>query len=197
MKIHNEFDVPLPPVEAWKTLRDIEEIVPCLPGAEITERVDELVYRGHIAVKLGPVALKFRGTAQFTELDDTNHRARIQAQAQDDKGRGGVYALMGFYLKPVEDGSRVSVDTDLTLSGSIAQYGRAAGIIPQLADQIVHEFADNFRTRLDKAHGGTGDQSADESEERQQVKPISAARLIFRVLNGKFTRLIRALFRRS
>ena len=43
MKIHNEFDVPLPPVEAWKTLRDIEEIVPCLPGAEITERVDELV----------------------------------------------------------------------------------------------------------------------------------------------------------
>ena len=197
MKIHNEFDVPLPPVEAWETLRDIEEIVPCLPGAEITERVDELVYRGHIAVKLGPVALKFRGTAQFTELDDTNHRARIQAQAQDDKGRGGVYVLMGFYLKPVEDGSQVSVDTDLTLSGSIAQYGRAAGIIPQLADQIVNEFADNFRTRLDKAHGGTGGQSADESEERQQAKPISVARLVFRVLNGKFTRLIRALFRRS
>jgi hypothetical protein len=197
VKIHNEFDVPLPPVEAWKTLRDIEEIVPCLPGAEITERVDELVYRGHIAVKLGPVALKFRGTAQFTELDDANHRARIQAQAQDDKGRGGVYALMSFYLKSVEDGSRVSVDTDLTLSGSIAQYGRAAGIIPQLADQIVHEFADNFRTRLDESHGSVGDQSADESEERQQVKPISAARLVSKLLNRKFTRSIRALFRLS
>ena len=197
MKIHNEFDVPLPPVEAWRTLRDIEEIVPCLPGAEITERVDELVYRGHIAVKLGPVALKFCGTAQFTELDDANHRARIQAQAQDDKSRGGVYALMSFYLKPVEDGSRVSVDTDLTLSGSIAQYGRAAGIIPQLADQIVHEFADNFRTRLDERHGSVGNQPADESEERQQVKPISAARLVFKLLNKKFTRSIRALFRLS
>ena len=134
MKIHNEFDVPLPPAEAWTTLRDIEEIVHCLPGAEITEKVDELVYRGHIAVKLGPVALRFRGTVQYTDINDADRRASIQAQARDDKGRGGMHVLMDFNLEPVEDGSRVFVDTDLKLNGNIAQYGRAAGIVEQLAE---------------------------------------------------------------
>ncbi len=191
MKIHNEFDVPLPPVEAWTTLRDIEEIVHCLPGAEITEKVDELVYRGHIAVKLGPVALRFRGTVQYTDINDTDRRASIQAQARDDKGRGGMHVLMDFNLEPVEDGSRVFVDTDLKLNGNIAQYGRAAGIVEQLADQIVAEFAKSLRMKLDETS------TVDESAERQPVKPISAIGLVFKLLSGMFTRWNRALFRRS
>jgi carbon monoxide dehydrogenase subunit G len=191
VKIHNEFDVPLPPVEAWTTLRDIEEIVHCLPGAEITEKVDELVYRGHIAVKLGPVALRFRGTVQYTDINDTDRRASIQAQARDDKGRGGMHVLMDFNLEPVEDGSRVFVDTDLKLNGNIAQYGRAAGIVEQLADQIVAEFAKSLRMKLDETS------TVDESAERQPVKPISAIGLVFKLLSGMFTRWNRALFRRS
>ncbi len=191
MKIHNEFDVPLPPVEAWTTLRDIEEIVHCLPGAEITEKVDELVYRGHIAVKLGPVALRFRGTVQYTDINDADRRASIQAQARDDKGRGGMHVLMDFNLEPVEDGSRVFVDTDLKLNGNIAQYGRAAGIVEKLADQIVAEFAKSLRMKL----GETS--TVDESAERQPLKPISAIELVFKLLSEMFTRWIRALFRRS
>lgn len=178
-------------MEAWTTLRDIEEIVHCLPGAEITEKVDELVYRGHIAVKLGPVALRFRGTVQYTDINDADRRASIQAQARDDKGRGGMHVLMDFNLEPVEDGSRVFVDTDLKLNGNIAQYGRAAGIVEQLADQIVAEFAKSLRMKLDETS------TVDESAERQPVTPISAIGLVFKFLSGMFTRWIRALFRRS
>ena len=178
-------------MEAWTTLRDIEEIVHCLPGAEITEKVDELVYRGHIAVKLGPVALRFLGTVQYTDINDADRRASIQAQARDDKGRGGMHVLMDFNLEPVEDGSRVFVDTDLKLNGNIAQYGRAAGIVEQLADQIVAEFAKSLRMKL----GETS--TVDESAELQPVKPISAIGLVFKLLSEMFTRWIRALFRRS
>ena len=197
MKVNNEFDVPLPPGQAWETLRDIEEIVPCLPGAEITEKVDDLLYRGHIAVKLGPVALRFRGTAQFTEIDDTDRRASVQAQARDDKGRGGVNSSIRFHLEPVAAGSRVFVETELKLSGNIAQYGRATGIVEQLADQIVSDFADNLRTKLDATRSGIGDQALEESGQRQRGKPISAIGLVLKLLSGRLSRWFRALFRRS
>ena len=197
MKIHNEFDVPLPPLEAWETLCDIEEIVQCLPGAEITEKVDELVYRGHIAVKLGPVALRFRGTTRFTDLDAAGRRASLQALAQDEKGRGGVHTLMDFHLEPAEDGSRVFVDTELKLSGNIAQYGRATGIVELLADQIVGEFANNLQIKLDENRSRVGGERAVEADaDRQRGKPIPAIGLVFKLLGGWFTRWIRALFRR-
>ena len=196
MKIHNQFDVPLPPGKAWITLCDLEEIVPCLPGAEITEKVDDLVYRGHIAVKLGPVALKFRGTAEFTEVDDAERCARIQAQATDEKGRGGVNTTIQFQLEPVADGSRVFVETTLNLSGHIAQYGRATGIVEQLADQIISEFASCLRTKLDEGRSGASDQKSDESSHWQRGKPISAIRLVLKLIHNRLTRWVHAAFRR-
>jgi hypothetical protein len=196
VKIHNQFDVPLPPAEAWITLCDIEEIVPCLPGAEITGKTDDLVYRGHIAVKLGPVALKFRGTAQFTEVDDAERCARIQAQATDEKGRGGVNTTIQFQLEPAAGGSRVFVETTLNLSGHIAQYGRAAGVIEQLADQIVSEFASCLRMKLDAGRSSASDQKSDESSHLQRGKPISAIGLILKLIHNRLTRWVHAAFRR-
>ena len=105
--------------------------------------------------------------------------------------------MMDFHLEPVEDSSRVFVDTDLKLSGTIAQYGRAAGIVEQLADQIVAEFAKNLRMKLDKTRSDASDQTVGESPERQPVKPISAIGLLFKVLSGMLTRWTRAILRRS
>ena len=196
MRVSNEFDVPLPPADAWETLRDIEAIVPCLPGAEVTEKVDELVYRGHIAVKLGPVALRFRGSAQFTEIDDDNRLATVQAQAKDEKGRGGVNSSMRFHLEPMSSGSRVFVETDLQLSGNIAQYGRATGVVEQLADQIVAEFADNLRTRLDETGRDARDRALEEPGPTRG-KPVSVIGLFFKVWGASLNRWARSLFRRT
>ena len=90
MLINNSFEVPLPPGQAWKVLMDIPRIAPCMPGAELTDVVDENTYNGKVAVRLGPVALTFAGTVRFAEKDDAARKARVSAQGKDAKGRGGA-----------------------------------------------------------------------------------------------------------
>lgn len=148
MEFDNSFEVPLPPDQAWKVLLDIERIAPCMPGAELTEVVDKTTYKGRISVRLGPVALTFAGTVKFDEIDDVKHTARISAQGSDAKGRGGANATSEFRLEPVGEGSKVLVHTNLALSGSVAQYGRGAGIIQATAAQIMNQFAKCLRDKF-------------------------------------------------
>jgi carbon monoxide dehydrogenase subunit G len=148
MEISNSFDVPLPPADAWKVLMDIPRIAPCMPGAELTGVVDKDTYAGKVSVRLGPVALTFAGQVKFTEIDDVQWRARAKAQGKDAKGRGGANATVDFHLEPSPTGSRVLVKTDLTLSGMVAQYGRASGMIQDVAQGLIGQFADNLKLQL-------------------------------------------------
>jgi uncharacterized protein len=148
MEFDNSFEVPLPVDEAWKLLMDIRRIAPCLPGAELTEVVDERTYKGKVGVRLGPVSLAFAGTVKFDEIDDAAHRAKISAQGSDAKGRGGANATATFHLEPVTGGSKVLVHTNLTLSGAVAQYGRGVGIIQMTAAQIITQFANNLKAQF-------------------------------------------------
>jgi uncharacterized protein len=151
MEFDNSFEVPLPADDAWKVLMDIRRIAPCMPGAELTEVVDDRTYRGKIGVRLGPVALTFAGTVKFEEIDDANHRARVAAQGSDAKGRGAANATATFHLEPANGGSKVLVHTNLTLSGAVAQYGRGVGIIQMTAAQIITQFANNLKAQLGPA----------------------------------------------
>lgn len=148
MDIQNSFEVPLPPTETWKVLMDIQRIAPCMPGAELLEVIDPQTYKGKVSVKLGPVALAFVGTARFEEVDEANHTARVKAQGTDSKGRGGAHALVTFALAPVPGGTQVDVHTNLNLTGSVAQYGRGAGIIQSVAAQLIGQFAESLRAML-------------------------------------------------
>jgi carbon monoxide dehydrogenase subunit G len=148
MEFDNSFEVPLPADDAWKVLLDIRRIAPCMPGAELTEAVDERTYKGRIGVRLGPVALTFAGTVRFEAIDAAGHTARVAAQGSDAKGRGAANAVASFRLEPAAAGTRVLVHTDLALSGSVAQYGRGVGIIQMTAAQIVTQFARNLREQL-------------------------------------------------
>lgn len=148
MLINNSFEVPLPPDQAWKVLMDIPRIAPCMPGAELTDVIDQNTYNGKVAVRLGPVALTFAGTVKFTEKDDTGHKARVNAQGKDAKGRGGAHANVDFGIETAPGGSRVVVKTDLTLSGAVAQYGRASGMIQDVAQQLIGQFANALKAQL-------------------------------------------------
>jgi carbon monoxide dehydrogenase subunit G len=150
MEIRNNFEVPLAPVEAWKLLMNIPAIVPCMPGAELVEMVDDRTFKGKVSVKLGPVVLTFNGIAQFEQLDETAYTARAKAQGSDTKGRGGANATVTFGLTPAGGGSRVDVVTDVALSGSVAQYGRGAGIIQGVATQLINQFAGNLRKMIQR-----------------------------------------------
>src|SRR5262245_45031341 len=116
MEFDNSFEVPLPPAEAWKILLDIRRIAPCMPGAQLTEVVDDDTYRGRIGVRLGPVALTFAGVVELGEINEQDRTARVSAQGTDAKGRGGAHAVSLFRLEPTDGGSRVLVHTNLVLS---------------------------------------------------------------------------------
>ena len=203
MEFDNSFDVPLPPDQAWKTLMDIESIAPCMPGAELTEIVDDKTFKGKVSVRLGPVALTFQGTASFEDVDENAHKASVKAQGADAKGRGGANANVGFHLEPSDSGSTVKIRTDLQLSGSVAQYGRGAGMIQDLASQIIGQFADNLSKQIEADQPSAGDAdtapASDEEESASSTPPQSAAPaqvggMAFKVLWNQIVRSIKVLF---
>jgi len=148
MKFDNAFEVPLPPDAAWNLLLDVRRIAPCMPGAELTEVLDERSFKGRVAVRLGPVALSFAGTARFEEVDAQARRAQVKAQGTDQKGRGGANAVITFTMLPSGAGTRVDIATDLNLSGSVAQYGRGAGMIQAVAAELIGQFAVALRAMI-------------------------------------------------
>ena len=148
MKIHNEFSIPLPPAEAWQLLNDIPRVARCAPGAELLEQKDDGSFVGTISVRLGPVLLNFKGTVTYREVDEANHRVVADAAGTETKARGTARAQVIFALSPLEAGTKVSVDTDVQLAGSIAQYGRGAAVIQNTAQVIMDQFATNFAAHL-------------------------------------------------
>jgi len=186
--ISNSFEIPLPPEEAWPLLMDVPRIAPCLPGAELLEALPDNAYKGKVSVRLGPVALAFTGTAKFEEINEAARTARLKAQGADQKGRGNAAAKVVFGLVPVESGTRVNVETDLTLSVAAAQYGRAAGMMQEVAQQIIGQFARALQDMLQAQRPAVADAAPVESHHVAEVaapvaaKPISGFALIFRVL---------------
>lgn len=150
MEFDNAFDIPLPPAQAWTWLLDIERIATCLPGAELTEVVDAQTYKGKVGVRLGPVSLSFVGQARLEETDAGAHRARMRATGADSKGRGSTSALIDFSLEPLADGAttRVNIHSNVTLTGSVAQYGRGSGMIQSVAAQLIGQFGECLRARI-------------------------------------------------
>ena len=171
MEFDNSFEVTLPPAQAWPVLMNVQGIAPCMPGAQLTEVIDDKNYKGNISVRLGPVALTFAGVVTFEEIDNTNYSARVRAQGTDAKGRGAAQAKSTFRLEPSGTGSKVLVHTDLTLSGAVAQYGRGVGMIQATASAIMNQFANALKKQL-----------ADPSAAAAAAKPISATSLAGQVL---------------
>jgi carbon monoxide dehydrogenase subunit G len=144
MQIQNSFAVAVEPATAWRLLLDVPRMARCMPGASLTEARDDRSYAGNVVVKLGPVRLAFAGEARITELDEAGRRAKVEAKGSDTKGRGSAQAKLDFVLIAEGGGTRVDVTTDLQLTGSVAQYGRGAGLIKEVANQLVGEFAGNL-----------------------------------------------------
>ena len=202
MEFDNTFNVPLPPDQAWNTLMNIERIAPCVPGAELTEIIDDKNFKGKVSVRLGPVALTFQGSASFEETDEQNHSATVKAQGADAKGRGGANANVGFRLEPANGGTTVKIHTNLQLSGSVAQYGRGVGMIQDLASQIIGQFAENLAAQIEeKLPAGDGNLPDDTSTTVQNAEqpvpptpPANVGGIALRVLWNQVVRSIKNLF---
>ena len=146
MELVNDFTVAVPVDEAWKTLTDVERIAPCLPGAQLQE-IEGDVYRGVVKVKVGPILAQFKGQATFLERDETNHRAVLKAEGRDTGGKGNASALITAQLDSVDaDSTKVTVTTDLTITGKVAQFGR--GALADVSTKLLNQFVDQLETTV-------------------------------------------------
>ena len=153
LQFENSFTVPLPPADAWVVLLDVPRMAKCLPGAELTEAVDDKTFKGSVNVKVGPVALTFTGVATFEEIDEANQTVRVKGVGAEGKGRGRASAEFVIRLEPAGDAAtRVIATSDVTLSGAVAQYGRGQGVMKAVADEIIARFAKNLEQEI--AGGG-------------------------------------------
>jgi hypothetical protein len=141
MLIENEFNVATPVDDLWAYLLDVERIAPCMPGAELTETIDDRHWKGKVNVKFGPVALSFAGTVEMTERDDETHRAVLHAKGMEAKGKGAANATVTSWLEPAADAqTTVKMTADIALTGAAAQLSR--GLLPEISKKLTQQFAD-------------------------------------------------------
>ncbi len=146
MELVNDFTVKAPIDEAYATLTDVERIAPCLPGAQLTE-VEGDTYRGLVKVKVGPITAQFKGQASFVERDAEQHRAVLKAEGRDTGGKGNASALITAQLEEVDtEMTKVTVSTDLTITGKVAQFGR--GALADVSEKLLRQFVSNLETTV-------------------------------------------------
>ncbi|HEX5202100.1 MAG TPA: SRPBCC family protein [Actinoplanes sp.] len=165
MKITNEFTVHTPIERAWAVLTDLEGIAPCMPGARLTG-VEGDTYKGKVKVKVGPVVSEFAGTARFAEKDEAAYRAVIDAKGRDARSAGNAAALVTAVLTPAGSSTSVSVDTDLKISGKLAQFG--SGMIKEVSGKLLAQFVDNLEAKL------AAEESAPAATESPAAEPPTA-----------------------
>jgi carbon monoxide dehydrogenase subunit G len=141
MELINTFDVSVPIDVAWKVLTDVERIAPCLPGAQLQE-IEGDEYRGIVKVKVGPITAQYKGKATFVERDDVNFKAVLDAAGRDTRGQGNASATITAQLEPAGEGTHVTVTTDLTVTGKVAQFGR--GVLADVSAKLLTQFVDNL-----------------------------------------------------
>jgi len=141
MELINTFDVSVPVATAWKVLTDVERIAPCLPGAQLQE-IEGDEYRGIVKVKVGPIQAQYKGKAVFVERDDTAFRAVLEASGRDTRGQGNASATITAQLEGAGETTHVTVTTDLTVTGKVAQFGR--GVLADVSAKILTQFVDNL-----------------------------------------------------
>src|ERR1700742_1805690 len=141
MKLENEFTVPASIDQAWAVLLDVPRVAPCLPGATVEpEQGDEGEYKGQMKIKIGPITASYKGTVKIQEADEANRTVAMRAQAKDARGQGTAAATITSTMTEVPDGTKISVVTDMRVTGPAAQFGR--GVMQDVSAKLMTRFAD-------------------------------------------------------
>jgi uncharacterized protein len=181
MQIEKTFQVKEPLEKVWSFLSDPRKVAGCVPGAQITEQVDDKSYKGAISVKVGPSVTDYRGEVQIVRLDPENHEIEILGKGQDVRGRGSASMKMTGKLRALTDGgTEVTSISELTVVGILAQMG--SRVISEVSNIMFGEFTKNFQARLSQP------QDAGEAPADVAARPISATSLAWQAAKGVFRR---------
>jgi carbon monoxide dehydrogenase subunit G len=149
-QIKESFTVKQPVAVVWAFFQDVTTVAQCMPGVEILDAVDDKTYNGKMKVKLGPISAQFQGTATIEELDEAAHTGLISAKGADRQGGSRASAKVEYLLTDGGSSTEVNITADVTLQGSMAQFGRT-GLIQEVSSQLTKEFASCIEGKLGAA----------------------------------------------
>jgi carbon monoxide dehydrogenase subunit G len=174
--IENAFTVAKPLDQVWDYLLDVHKVAPCMPGAELTETIDDRNWKGKLTMKFGPVSMSFSGSVTLEERDEAAHRVVLHAKGTEQKGKGAADAKVTSWLEAVDAGTAVKMQADMTLTGAAAQLSR--GLLPEVSKRLTQQFADCLEQSI-AAAGGAGEQAAAStpSSAPAAAEPLGGVRL--------------------
>lgn len=165
MDLNHEFTVPVPVADAWQILTDVERIAPCLPGAKLEESNGD-TYSGFVKVKVGPIQAQFKGQASFVERNDSAYKAVLKGEGRDTTGKGNASALITAQLtEESATSTKVTVTTDLNITGKVAQFGR--GAMADISNKLLDQFVTNLNGLIASSN------SADEPAQGDATSSVS------------------------
>ena len=197
MKLEHSFQVKAPLDRVWDALVDVERVAPCLPGAEITEGGEDGIYRGNFTVKLGPTTAAYRGELAMEEVDEEAHRSVMRASGSDKRGQGSAKATIVSAMRQEGDLTTVEVETDFTITGRLARFGRG-GMIQDVSNRLLRDFSGCLQEAIESAEPVAESAPASAtapapvaSPPPQPAKPVGGLSLIFQALLDRLKRLFK------
>lgn len=156
MQIENRFDVQAPPDTVYAFLLDVNRVVTCMPGAELSEVMDADTFKGKVKIKVGPITVAYNGTARIVEKDEARRVAVLEASGKETTGPGSAQAKATMTVTEQGTGSTVVLATEYTVAGRVANFGR--GVMEDVSRRLVSQMADCIKAQLEGPHGASSGQ---------------------------------------
>src|SRR5579864_546366 len=195
MQLENSFSVGAPPDQVFAYLLDVNKVVGCVPGAELSEVVDPTTFKGKVKVKVGPITVGYSGTATIADRDEAARTATLQADGRETTGPGSARAAAHMSVEAEGAGSLVKIVTDYSVAGRVAQFGR--GVMEDVSRRIVNDMAACIKANLEAAQPASapagsvavGAPAVAAAPAVTTAKPVNALALLFSVLWARIKRL--------
>jgi len=200
MQLENSFPVSAPPDQVFSYLLDINKVVGCVPGAELTEVVDQSTFKGKVKVKVGPITVAYSGTARISERNDAERVATLSAEGRETTGPGSARATAQMRVQSADQGSVVTITTDYHVAGRVAQFGR--GVMEDVSKRLVGEMARCIQANVEADEPAEDDVAAAVARSTSTpsgpaapsrpiatAKPVSAFALFWHLIKVRLARL--------
>lgn len=196
MQLENSFGVEAPPDQVFAYLLEVNKVVGCVPGAELSEVVDPTTFKGKVKVKVGPITVAYNGVAKIADRDDAARSATLEAEGRETTGPGSARAKAHMKVDANGSGSTVTITTEYSVAGRVAQFGR--GVMEDVSRRIVNEMASCIKANLEAAQAapqasggepGAAPGAVAPAATVTTAKPVNALALLFSVLWARIKRL--------
>jgi carbon monoxide dehydrogenase subunit G len=187
VKLEKTFPIDAPADAAWRLLQDIQSVAACMPGAQITERVDDRHYKGQVSVRMGPASATFKGAIEIQGIDASQRQMRMVGKGSDTSGTSAASMDLTAAIRATANGKTELVGvSEVTVTGKLASFG--GRMMTQVSDQLLKQFGANFANRVvAMGEGATAQQAA--ARMAEQPRELNALALLWHVIVGFFKSL--------